>query len=83
MIEFSRCYFHNHYCQDEGNGKNILEEEKKVMSLKDSGFKVYHTWQCEAKNCSVKIDETVTKAYPHIIVFEFKSMLPDFGDDRN
>ena len=43
VFEFSACCFHNHYCQDQPNEKNILEEETKIMCLKDGEYKVHHT----------------------------------------
>ena len=83
VFEFSGCYYHNHYCHDEPDEKVIFDEKTKVMCQKNCGFKVQHARQCEGKNYSVKIDTTITKAYPHIIVYDFGSMLPDFEDDKN
>ena len=69
IFEFSGCYYHNLYCQDERDEKAIFEEQTKVMCLRNSGFNVHHTWLCEAKNYSVKIDTTKTNAYPQYHCF--------------
>ena len=53
------------------------------MCLKNSRSNVHHELQCETRNYSVKIDGTKTKAYPHIIIYDLESMLPDFDHDRN
>ena len=60
-----------------------MNQKKKPYLKNERKSNVHHELQCETRNYSVKIDGTKTKAYPHIIIYDLESMLPDFDHDRN